>query len=317
MHEFFLDIKIFPRGNIPLEELGLDPQEDALEYEKVFDHLKDRYYIEQEGFQISITFQGISYYEEKYLKPDYYYLKAIKIILEFLEKLENGKYVNYSIPNAEIINELKKEGISMNNKEFYQFLVALDHRTNLFKSIGPFGIQAQDDIKPYTKNKPILTPDGRKFLEDWRYTSKLFEKITDPMQKRILLEEYDGLQKNIQQGSWKDACIKIGGILEYLLSKWLEDKNITPSQITSNKKAKKWKDVKFHEMIKFYMENSRKYADEIGTYTDWNLVKNILKDYRNYIHLLKYEERVKQGDFLRKKEFDRIYPIFQEILKKF
>jgi len=26
-----------------------------------------------------------------------------------------------------------------------------------------------------------------------------------------------------------------------------------------------------------------------------------LKDYRNYIHLLRYEERVKQGDFLRKK----------------
>ena len=70
-------------------------------------------------------------------------------------------------------------------------------------------------------------------------------------------------------------------------------------------------------MIEIYMKNSRKYADEIGTYTDWNLVKNILKDYRNYVHLLKYEERVKQGDFLRKKEFVRIYPIFQEILKKF
>ncbi|GAH43370.1 unnamed protein product [marine sediment metagenome] len=137
----------------------------------------------------------------------------------------------------------------MNNKEFYQFFVFLDHRTNLFKSIGSFGIQAQDDIKPYTKNKPILTPDGRKFLDSCRYASKLFEKIIDSMQKRILLEEYDELQKNIQQGSWKDACIKIGGILEYLLTKWLEEKNITPSQIISTKKKIEWKDVSFHKMI--------------------------------------------------------------------
>ncbi len=205
----------------------------------------------------------------------------------------------------------------MDNKELYQFLITLDHKTNLFKNIGPFGIQTQDKIKPYIKNKPLLTPDGRKFLDILHSESKLFVKITDPSQKGILLEEYDELQKAIQQGSWKDACIKIGGILEYLLTKWLQNKSVTPSQISSNKKVKKWKDVSFHKMIEFYMNNSRKYIDEIGTYTDWNLVKNILKDYRNYIHLLKYEKRVKQGGFLRKEEFERIYPIFQEILKKF
>lgn len=63
-------------------------------------------------------------------------------------------------------------------------------------------------------------------------------------------------------------CIKIGGILEYLLSKWLEDKNITPFQIISTKKKIEWKDVSFHKIIEFYMINSRKYADEIGIYTD-------------------------------------------------
>ena len=145
----------------------------------------------------------------------------------------------------------------------------------------------------------------------------MFEKITNPLQKRILLEEYDELQKCIQQGSWKDACIKIGGILEYLLTKWFQDKGVTPSQITGTTKTKKWKEVSFHKMIEFYMNNSMIYSDEMGTYTDWNLVKNILKDYRNYVHLLKYEERVQKGDFLRKKEFDRIHSIFIEILKNF
>lgn len=317
LYEFFPDIKIFTNNTIPLEDLGLDPQKDVLEYEKVFDHLKDKYYIEHNMLQISITFQGISYYEEKYLKPDYYYLKAIKIILEFLEKLENGKYANNTIPNAEIIDELKQEGITMDNKEFYQFLLALDHRTDFFKNIRPFGLRSHDNIKPTVKNKPLLTPNGREFLESWRYESKLFAIITDPLQKEILLEEYNELQKDILQGSWKGACIKMGGILEYLLTKWLQNKDVSPSQIMNNKKVKKWKDVKFHQMIEFYMRNSKKYANEIGTYTDWNLVKNILKDYRNYIHLEKYEERVKQGDFLRKKEFDRIYPIFQDFIEKF
>ena len=317
LHDFFPDIRIFRSGIIPLEDIGLDPQQEALEFEKVFDYLRDKYYIERDGIQISITFPGISYYEEKYLKPDYYFLKAIKVILEFLEKLENGEYADNSIPNSEIIGELEKEGISMNNKEFYQFLIALEQRSNLFKNIGPFGIQAEDKINAYSYSKAILTPSARKFLYGWRYESKLFGKITNPLQKRILFEEYDELQKCIQRSSWKDACVKIGGIIEYLLVIWLEDKSITPSQITGTTKTKKWKDVSLHKMIEFYMNNSKSYSDEIGTYTDWNLVKTILKDYRNYVHLLKYEERAQKGDFLRKTEFDRIYPIFLEILKKF
>lgn len=317
LYDSFPDIKFFTSGIIPPEELGLDPQQDALEFEKIFDLLIDNYYIDRDGIQISYTFQGIFYYEEKYLRPNYYYVKAIRIILEFLEKLENGEYKDNSIQNSEIIEELEKEGISMKNREFYQFLTALDHKTDFFKNIGPFGIKAQDTINLSTRSKTILTPIAREFLNSWRYESKLFGKIVNPLQKKILHEEYDELQKLIQQGSWKDACIKMGGILEYLLTLWLQDKDIAPSEITGNIKTKKWKVVSFHNMIKFYMNNSMNYSDEIGNYTDWNLVKNILKDYRNYVHLLKYEDRARKGDFLRKEEFDRVYPIFQKILKKF
>ncbi len=64
--------------------------------------------------------------------------------------------------------------IILNNKEFYQFLITLDQRTNLFKDIGPFGIMAQDKIKSYIRNKALLTLDGRKFLYSWRYENKLF-----------------------------------------------------------------------------------------------------------------------------------------------
>jgi len=297
--------------------MDLDPQKDALEYEKVFDHLINNFYIQQDGIQISITFKGIFYYEEKYLEPDYYYLKIIKIILEFFEKLENGEFANYSIPIFTIVAELRKEGINMNEKELYHFLVILDDKIDLFKNVGPFGISTEDKIETYSNKKVVLTPSGREFLKNWRLQRELFMKIKNQLQKDLLIKEYDGLQKIIQQNLWKDACIKMGSILEYLLTLWLQNKGITPSQVTNKSNIKRWKYVKFYKMIEFYMNHSKKYSEEIGTYTDWNLIKNILKDYRNYIHLLKYEKRIKKGDFLRKKEFDRIYPIFSEIIKKF
>lgn len=314
MHSAFPDVKIFNNNLIPLEELGLDPEKDKLEYEKEFDRLVDEYYIKIDRLMISITFPGILYYERKYLQPDYYYLKAIKILLEFIERLESGEYPNNSITNTEIISELKQEGITMNNTEFHQFFLALQNETSFFRYIS---IQTQDKVQAFVTNKTLLTSRGRAFLESWRDENEVFKKVTDQTQKQILLEEYSLLRKIIHQGAWKDACIKIGGILEYLLGNWLKNKQITPSQILNNKKVKKWKDVKFYQMIEFYMNNSKKFEDEIGSYTDWNLVKNVLKDYRNYIHLEKYEERVRKGDVLRKKEFDRIYPIFQDIVKKF
>ena len=136
LYEFFPHPRIFPNNMIPLEELGLSTQTDIIEYEKVFDFLKDNYYVKQDKLQISITFNGIVHYEEKYLNSEYYYIKAIRIILEFFEDLENGKYPDNMISNAEVIDKLKKEGIFMDNEEFYEFLVTLNSNTNFFKNVG-------------------------------------------------------------------------------------------------------------------------------------------------------------------------------------
>lgn len=153
---------------IPIQKLGLDLGEDLLEFEQIMDQLKDNYHIEQNRGLISITFKGVFYYEEKYLRPNYYYTKAVSVILEFLEKLENGEYNKNTIPNSEIITTLNKEGISFDNKQFYEFLIALESRTDLFKNIGPFGIMEEHYIPIMIKNKPVLTPKGRKFIQIWR-----------------------------------------------------------------------------------------------------------------------------------------------------
>lgn len=125
LYEVFPDPVVFSTNDIPLEKLGLDPEKDLLEYQKEFDRLKDKFLIEIDRIMISITFNGINYYEKKYLHPDYHYLKVIKIILEFIERLENEEYSRNSIPNTEILDKLKKEGIEMNNKELYRFFLAL------------------------------------------------------------------------------------------------------------------------------------------------------------------------------------------------
>ncbi len=153
---------------IQIQRLGLDPEEDLLEFEKIMDQLKYNFYIEQDKGVLSITFKGVFYYEEKYLKPNYYYTKAVLVILEFLEKLENGDYDKNIITNSEIIATLNKEGISFDNKQFYEFLIALELRTDFFKNIGPFGIREKHDIQIIIKNKPVLTPKGSEFIKIWQ-----------------------------------------------------------------------------------------------------------------------------------------------------
>lgn len=313
LHEIFPDTRDFEDYDIPLKDLGLDPQ-DEIEYDKTFGYLVEKNYIEHDGIYISITNQGVFYYEEKYLK--YYYLEVIKIFLEFLERLEKREYANYSIPSTEILDKLEEKGIYMNIKEFYRVLRTLRQSTLLqetrfFKNIRLL----ENEIKPFRKNGALLTRKGEEFLHNWRFASNLFAKITDPLQKEILLKEYREINKDIEQGSWKGAYIKIGSILEYFLRIWLQDNGVSPSDIRSDRN--KWKDITFYEKIEYYMNNSYTYANEIGTLTHWDLVQKILRVNRNYVHLSKYEERVRKGGPIKKEEFEIIYLIFQEILRKF
>jgi len=240
-----------------------------------------------------------------------------------VSEVDDASYINWlhhSKLNVfftqEVLDRLKTEGLDLSPSVIPLWIRMLSNE-KFIQFVRPPGSRPQDSLSPYRSNKPLLTPKGKEYLERWRNEYDLFNKIlTDSTQKELVLEEYLILQQIIQLGFWKDACVKIGGILEYLLIKWFQNKKISPDEVIG-KKVRKWKAVKFYQLIEYYMNNSRKFEDEIGSYTDWNLVKNILKDYRNYIHLEKYELRVRQGNFLKRKEFERIYPIYQDIIKKF
>ena len=162
-------------SGINLQEFGLDPEKDELEFNRVLDQLKYDGFIEQVKGIMDLTFKGLIYYEEKYLKPNFYYIKVILIILKFLERLENGEYKTYSIPNSEILEALKEEDIDFDNKRFYIFLTTLDLRTDLFQNIGPFGIREEFSIRIISINKPILTPNGRIFLQKFQHYNRFGE----------------------------------------------------------------------------------------------------------------------------------------------
>ncbi len=128
LHSKFPRPIVFGFSGISIEIFGLNPDTDPLEFDRTFDLLKEQYFIAQNKGIITITFAGICYFEEKYLKPNYHYLKIFKTILESLERLENGEYPDNMISNKEIIKSLEMDGIQILNKDLYSIIGNLTER---------------------------------------------------------------------------------------------------------------------------------------------------------------------------------------------
>lgn len=134
----------------------------------------------------------------------------------------------------------------------------------------------------------------------------------------MVLKEYKELFIIIENKLWKDACVKMGSILEYGLTKWIESKKSPISLLTKKKWVKRLEDITFEEKITYYIKaGAKKYNFELGTITEWKVVKNVIKDYRNYIHLQKYEKRINSNAFLSERDFNSVYPNFKSLIELF
>ena len=70
-------------------------------------------------------------------------------------------------------------------------------------------------------------------------------------------------------------------------------------------------------MIQFYLNTAGKvHSYEIGSDTDWNIINNIFRKYRNYIHLQEYEKRVNDIGKLTKNDYDKLLIVYEEIVLK-
>ncbi len=161
---------------------------------------------------------------------------------------------------------------------------------------------------------PKLKEISLKFYES---SNELFQKqfITN---RKLVLQEHKSIVDLIKLGYWKDACIKMGSILEYLLTKWLENKNINRINHSKISNSKSLTKATFFDKMCYYLETAgSNFSFEIGKDTEWGIAQNIFRDYRNYIHLQEYEKRISNIGLLDEDSFSILEPAFKAIVKYF
>ncbi len=84
------------------------------------------------------------------------------------------------------------------------------------------------------------------------------------------------------------------------------------------KNPKKLRNATFADKIQFYLESAGlKYSYEIGKDTEWKITNNIIRDYRNYVHLQEYEKRLNSVGPLDGTIVELLFPTFETIIGYF
>jgi len=129
---------------------------------------------------------------------------------------------------------------------------------------------------------------------------KLFRSISDLQIQRVLYDEYNDIKFLQMHEKWKDIAIKMGSILDFLTYDYFEQNSI----IIPNKS-----NPTFHDRLVFIRTQNL-----IGVPNDWFLADQILRDYRNFIHL---QIMIKQNIKVDKATIDILQPIFEKIILLF
>jgi len=273
-----------------------------------FNHLSHNFFLHD--FSGHITDLGVLNLEanEKYNENKY----SIEI-LRFLQVIDESN--EESLHLDKIIPRLKQKGSIKTEGELKDIIcTSIEHTCNVNKISSGGGLYV--DIHVNNNTSPI-TDIGMNLIQDYIKKTKIF---TNPIitNRDIILKEYNALEILIRNELWKDACIKMGSILEYLLTKWLEYNNETLITHSQNKKQNPLGKAQFYDKIRFYIEKARiKYNNEIGDKTQWEIVDKVIREYRNYIHLQKYEKRITLDGYLDKNDFELLKKPFNQILDYF
>jgi len=170
---------------------------------------------------------------------------------------------------------------------------------------------------------PLLTMEGRNFLEYQLKLNDLFKNLSDNYGREILLQEYENIKLLIEHEKWMDATIKIGSILEYAITDYFrkrrdEDDEYDLTFIKKyNKNGKPLKgnvldeNTSFHKKLRFILEKEI-FGREFNK--DWNYVDMVIRNYRNFIHI---DELVRNKIIFTKEMFEQIFPVFERLLLLF
>jgi len=135
----------------------------------------------------------------------------------------------------------------------------------------------------------------------FRKSNQLFKSFAIEIQEE-LSGEHDAIELLRNHGLWKDSCIKMGGILEFILTDWMI------------KKALPNYNLKFENKLGYILKELKSKDLGIGTFTQWGIVHSVIREYRNFVHLQEY---YKLPHKLNKSDFDTLYPVYLELIKNF
>lgn len=272
-------------------------------------------------FFFRISLEGIHFLEKTYLKEDQIFLSLTVDVIDFLKKVEEHKIKLYpgegsqvgTFPIRKFIDEIGRDKeVEMKKLNFIIRSLSTYEESKSFIYHESFATSGHDLI---FFNTLLLTIKGRKFLNYYQKLTNLFQSIKDDFAKEILLEEYNEIEYLRKREKWKDAVVKMGTILEYLITNyfiengldkkfdiWIQGKKITitPSETTV-----------FTRKLSFIIQYEI-FGNEMNN--DWKIVERLIVDLRNYIHLQKYiNTRVRINEDI----FNQLYSVFERLILLF
>lgn len=277
-------------------------------------------------FRFRISLYGIIFLERFYLKEQQIFIPFIVDVLDFLKKVEDGTIKMYpgegeQVGSFPILKFLEIVGRSKEERKKLGFIIHKFSRFRegdnfiYFQSIG-FG-----GNRLLFFRKLLLTSKGRKFLRYYQKLRNLFQTIHDDFAKEIILEEYNEIEHLRKRGNWKDVVIKMGIILEYLITNYIEENCLNKDNkgkvkkveilIGGKKREINPSEAKFGEKLSFIIQNEIFGRD--NNY-NWKIVDGLIKDLRNYIHLQKY---IKERTRVDKDMFNILHPVFEKLILLF
>lgn len=283
----------------------------------------------QYKFDFQITLEGLLFLEKYYMKEQQEFISLTVKVLDFLKRVENGKIKLgpgvgnqvgfFPIPEFLNIIECSEEA---EQKKLSFVINEISGRTlpkgESFIYSNSFGLGGDKLIFFRTL---LFTAKGREFLSYHQKFKNLFNPITDEFAKEILLDEYNEVENLRKRERWKDSIIKIGTILEYLITNYIEENNLDKDENGNLRKVeiiiggKKKKIIpsqaKFGEKLSFIIQKEV-FGRESNN--EWKIVDGLIRNFRNYIHLQSYiKDRVR----INKDVFDTLYPVFERLIVLF
>ncbi len=325
------DIKTIPLSYLDFSRFILNTEKilknlssnfDRLDFFKVFNCLEKEGLLQktQENFDyrqnISLTLKGFIRYEQKYKENSKNLQELLYKILKRIaeEEREDRDLSTLKIPIVHFFDTLNLKDNLENRNTIICLINELSKNAYFFRKDSPYVYSnfygVVDSFYFNKKDFLVLDDKGRKLI-----SLKTFNKFN--INEELVLEEYNQLQLIIHIGIWKDACIKIGSILEYLITKWLEFKNIQNLMKFNSIKTVTLDRSNFVDKIHHYINKIGKlYNYEIGNEISWRIT-DIIRDYRNDIHLQKYEKRLQTTGPLNEESFNLLFPAFEKIISYF